>query len=135
NCHVEPLNFAQDGLRRGISRFTGMQRKIRRLVRSSPDSLAATLAAPPSMSLIPVAPFLDFVRNDRRRVFHTRVKENLLLGACFVSKFQSWIQTKQRKIFRTRLTSTFCTDRLSLSMCRNLPMPAPTSGITRRSAR
>src|SRR6266480_2592535 len=71
------------------------------------------------MSLIPVAPFLDFARNDRKRIFHARVKENPLLGACFMSKFQSWIQTKQRKIFRTRLTSTFCTDRLGLSMCRN----------------
>jgi hypothetical protein len=29
-----------------------------RLTRSSPDSLAATLAAEPSMSLVPLAPFL-----------------------------------------------------------------------------
>src|SRR6476661_601279 len=38
---------------------------IPRLTRSSPDSLAATLAAQPSMSLVPLAPFLDFARNDR----------------------------------------------------------------------
>jgi len=44
------------------------------LTPSSPDSLAATLAAQPSMSLVPLAPFLDpfdfaqgktFARNDK----------------------------------------------------------------------
>jgi diketogulonate reductase-like aldo/keto reductase len=39
----------------------------KRLTRSSPDSLAATLAAQPSMSLVPLAPFLHFDRNDKRR--------------------------------------------------------------------
>src|SRR6266480_2942515 len=36
-----------------------------RLTRSSPDSLAATLAAQPSMSLVPLAPFLHSGRNDK----------------------------------------------------------------------
>src|SRR5207248_7941211 len=40
--------------------------EIERLTRSSPGSLAATLAAQPSMSLVPLAPFLDFTRNDER---------------------------------------------------------------------
>src|SRR5207247_1585335 len=40
---------------------------IERLTRSSPDSLAATLAAQPSMSLVPLAPFLDLARNDKLR--------------------------------------------------------------------
>ena len=44
------------------------------LTPSSPDSLAATLAAQPSISLVPLAPFLDpfdfaqgktFARNDK----------------------------------------------------------------------
>jgi hypothetical protein len=44
------------------------------LTRSPPDSLAATLTAQPSMSLAPLAPFLDpfdfaqgktFARNDK----------------------------------------------------------------------
>ena len=39
--------------------------EIERLTHSSPDSLAATLAAQPSMSLVPLAPFLDFARNDK----------------------------------------------------------------------
>src|SRR5438270_11889961 len=64
------------------------------LIRSSPDSLAATLAAPPSMSLIRVVPFLDFSRNDRRRVFHTPLKDNLLLGARLAATFQACIHTK-----------------------------------------
>ena len=38
---------------------------IQRLTRSSPDSLAATLAAQPSMSLVPLAPLLDFARDDK----------------------------------------------------------------------
>ena len=40
--------------------------EIERLTHSSPDSLAATLAAQPSMSLVPLAPFLDFARNDKK---------------------------------------------------------------------
>src|SRR5438874_7032769 len=39
-----------------------------RLTRSSPDSLAATLAAQPSMSLVPLAPFLDSARNDKEEI-------------------------------------------------------------------
>src|SRR5439155_16177472 len=42
-----------------------MSDEIERLTHSSPDSLAATLAASPSMSLVPLAPFLDFARNDK----------------------------------------------------------------------
>jgi hypothetical protein len=41
---------------------------IERLTRSSPDSLAATLAAEPSRSLLPVASFLDFARNDKKGI-------------------------------------------------------------------
>ena len=34
-------------------------------------------------------------------------------GASSAFKLKSWIPTNRRKIFRTRLTSTFCTDRLN----------------------
>ena len=41
-------------------RMNAKRRHNRRLTRSSLDSLAATLAALPSMSLAPLAPFRDF---------------------------------------------------------------------------
>jgi hypothetical protein len=34
-------------------------------------------------------------------------------GASSAFKFKSWIPTNRRKIFLTRLTSTFCMDRLN----------------------
>src|SRR5207302_8586196 len=37
----------------------------KKLTRSPPDSLAATLTAQPSMSVVPFTPFLDFPRNDK----------------------------------------------------------------------
>jgi hypothetical protein len=58
-------------------------------MRSSPDSLAATLAAQPSMSLIPIAPFLDFAWNDKDGDAVGGLKEILLPVACSVSKLQS----------------------------------------------
>jgi len=39
------------------------------LIRSSLDSLAAILAAKRSMSLVPLAPFLDFARNDKQELW------------------------------------------------------------------
>ena len=44
-----------------------------RLTRSSPNSLSATLAAQPSMSLVPLASFLDFTRNDRQLISSTNL--------------------------------------------------------------
>jgi hypothetical protein len=38
---------------------------MQRLTRSPPDSLAATVAAQPSMSLVPLAPFLGFAQYDK----------------------------------------------------------------------
>jgi len=48
-----------------LCRVISFSQDVERLTRLSPDSLAATLAAQPSMSLIPFAPFLDFARNDK----------------------------------------------------------------------
>ncbi len=55
-------------LRALLQSFPFVSHAIQRLTRSSPDSLAATLAAQPSMSLVPFAPFLDFARNDKTPV-------------------------------------------------------------------
>src|SRR5438128_1598359 len=49
-------------------RMNAKRRHNRRLTRSSLDSLSATLAALPSMSLAPLAPFRDFWGNDKGRL-------------------------------------------------------------------
>src|SRR5215475_14613711 len=59
----QPLDIGH--LRALLQSFAFLRHWIQRLTRSSPDSLAATLAAQPSMSLAPLAPFLDFARNDK----------------------------------------------------------------------
>jgi hypothetical protein len=43
-----------------LAKLAGTGLNIQRLTRSSPDSFARILAAQPSMSLSPFAPFLDF---------------------------------------------------------------------------
>ena len=65
SCHVEPSRLAlRNFMRRRKTSLNLLKEIIIDWTRSSPDSLAATLAAQPSMSLAPLAPFLHFGRND-----------------------------------------------------------------------
>src|SRR5947208_14347979 len=76
------------------------QRNIERLTRSSPDSLAATLAAQPSMSLVPLASFLDFV-NGKQRSGSVRMGESKSLNLraqnpTFNEEKLFWLETQCR---------------------------------------
>src|SRR5206468_12827354 len=65
-----------------------------RLTRSSPDSLAATLAAQPSMSLVPLAPFLDFARNDnwmQRHVARRNTADSFEENRKRLDSFAAWL--------------------------------------------